>query len=119
MSRSPDLVWPRSPGSPTWRSNRLPEGIEPGLEATRFYDPIRGAFAAGRAAAAVEVDRATGASCASCDYVCVEDAGRVIHPQIVDGQIAGAIAQGLGGALYEHLVYDEAATCPPAPCWTT
>jgi carbon-monoxide dehydrogenase large subunit len=40
--------------------------------------------------------------------VCVEDAGRIVHPVIVDGQIAGAIAQGIGGALYEHLVYDEA-----------
>jgi aerobic carbon-monoxide dehydrogenase large subunit len=37
----------------------------------------------------------------------VEDAGRIIHPLIVDGQIAGAVAQGIGGALYEHLVYDE------------
>jgi aerobic carbon-monoxide dehydrogenase large subunit len=87
-------------------SNRLPEGIEPGLEATRFYDPIRGAFAAGAQVAAVEVDRVTG-ELRILRYVCVEDAGRVLHPQIVDGQIAGSIAQGIGGALYEHLVYDE------------
>jgi aerobic carbon-monoxide dehydrogenase large subunit len=87
-------------------SNRLPEGIEPGLEATRFYDPIRGAFAAGAQVAAVEVDRVTG-EVRILRYVCVEDAGRVLHPQIVDGQIAGSIAQGIGGALYEHLVYDE------------
>jgi aerobic carbon-monoxide dehydrogenase large subunit len=87
-------------------SNRLPEGIEPGLEATRFYDPIRGAFAAGAQVAAVEVDRVTG-EVRILRYVCVEDAGRVLHPQIVDGQIAGSIAQGIGWALYEHLVYDE------------
>ncbi|MDN5857559.1 MAG: xanthine dehydrogenase family protein molybdopterin-binding subunit [Pseudonocardia sp.] len=87
-------------------SNRLPEGIEPGLAATRFYDPIRGAFAAGAQVAAVEVDPATGAL-KILSYVCVEDAGQVMHPKIVDGQIAGAIAQGIGGALYEHLVYDE------------
>ena len=55
----------------------------------------------------MEVDRATG-EMRILKYVCVEDAGRVIHPQIVDGQIAGSIAQGIGGALYEHLVYDEA-----------
>jgi len=39
-------------------------------------------------------------------WICVEDAGRIIHPRIVDGQIAGSIAQGIGGALYEHLIYD-------------
>jgi carbon-monoxide dehydrogenase large subunit len=88
-------------------SNRLPEGIDPGLDATTFFDPIRGAFAAGAQAAAVEVDRTTG-ELRILRYVCVEDAGRAMHPQIVDGQIAGAIAQGLGGALYEHLVYDDA-----------
>lgn len=87
-------------------SNRLPEGIDPGLDATTFYDPIRGAFAAGAQVAAVEVDRVTG-ELRILKYVCVEDAGRVLHPQIVEGQIAGAIAQGIGGALYEHLVYDE------------
>ncbi|MEV8607002.1 xanthine dehydrogenase family protein molybdopterin-binding subunit [Amycolatopsis sp. NPDC051373] len=87
-------------------SNRLPEGIEPGLEATQFYDPIRGAFAAGAQAAVVEVDRATG-ELKILKYVCVEDAGTVINPQVVEGQIAGSIAQGIGGALYEHLIYDE------------
>ncbi|GAA5164609.1 xanthine dehydrogenase family protein molybdopterin-binding subunit [Pseudonocardia eucalypti] len=86
-------------------SNRLPEGFEPGLAATRFYDPVRGAFAAGAQVAAVEVDRATG-ELRILRYACVEDAGRVVHPQIVEGQIAGSIAQGIGGALYEHLVYD-------------
>lgn len=88
-------------------SNRLPEGFEPGLEATRFYDPIMGAFAAGAQAAVVEVRRETG-EINILRWVCVEDAGTVINPQIVKGQIAGAIAQGIGGALYEHLIYDEA-----------
>ncbi len=87
-------------------SHRLPEGIEPGLEATRFYDPIRGAFAAGVQVAAIEVERRTG-RLRVLRWVCVEDAGRLIHPQIVEGQIAGAIAQGIGGALLEHLVYDS------------
>lgn len=88
-------------------SHRLPAGIEPGLDATTFFDPIRGAFAAGAQVAAVEVDPVTG-ELTILRYVCVEDAGRAMHPQIVDGQIRGAIAQGIGGALYEHLVYDEA-----------
>ncbi len=86
-------------------SNRLPEGIEPGLEETRFYDPVRGAFAAGAQAIRIEVDPET-AELRILTWVCVEDAGRIIHPLIVDGQIAGAIAQGIGGALYEHLIYD-------------
>ena len=87
-------------------SNRLPEGIEPGLEETCFYDPIRGAFAAGAQVIRIEIDLQT-AELRILTWVCVEDAGRIIHPLIVDGQIAGAIAQGIGGALYEHLIYDE------------
>ena len=87
-------------------SNRLPEGIEPGLEETRFYDPIRGAFAAGAQLVRIEIDPDT-AELRILDWICVEDAGRIIHPLIVDGQIAGAVAQGIGGALYEHLIYDE------------
>ena len=88
------------------RVGPLPEGFEPGLDATRFYDPIRGAFAAGVQLGALEFDPATG-EIGILSWVCVEDAGRVIHPQIVDGQIAGSIAQGIGGAMYEHLVYDD------------
>jgi carbon-monoxide dehydrogenase large subunit len=86
-------------------SQRLPEGEEPGLEATRSYDPVKGTFAAGASAAVVEVDPETGAV-ALQRYVCVEDAGRVYHPTIVDGQVAGAVAQGIAGALFEHHVYD-------------
>jgi carbon-monoxide dehydrogenase large subunit len=88
-------------------THRLPAALEPGLDATRFYDPIRGTFAAGAQAAVVEVDVATGAL-AIRRYVCVEDTGRVINPLVVEGQVQGAIAQGIGGALAEHLVYDEA-----------
>ncbi|MDI9978864.1 xanthine dehydrogenase family protein molybdopterin-binding subunit [Rhodococcus sp. IEGM 1307] len=88
-------------------SNKLPEGIEPGLQATRFYDPIRGAFAAGAQAAIIEIDRSTG-ELKILKWVCTEDAGRVINPQVVEGQIIGSIAQGIGGTMYEHLVYDDA-----------
>lgn len=90
-------------------SNRLPDGVAPGLEATEFYDPIRGAFAAGAQAAVVEIDRATG-GLRILRWVCVEDPGVVVNPQVVDGQVAGATAQGIGGALYEHLVYDGQGT---------
>jgi carbon-monoxide dehydrogenase large subunit len=87
-------------------THRLPAEMEPGLEATRFYDPIRGTFAAGSQAAVVEVDVETGVLTIH-RYVCVEDTGRVINPLIVEGQVQGAIAQGIGGALHEHLLYDE------------
>ena len=86
-------------------TNRLPSDVEPGLEATRFYDPIRGTFAAGSQGAIVEIDPTTGAVVIR-RWVCVEDTGRVINPMVVEGQVHGAIAQGIGGALYEHLVYD-------------
>jgi carbon-monoxide dehydrogenase large subunit len=88
-------------------TQRLPADLEPGLEATRFYDPIRGTFAAGAQAAIVEVEPETGVL-AIRRFVCVEDTGRIINPLIVEGQVHGAIAQGIGGALAEHVVYDEA-----------
>ena len=88
-------------------TNRLPADMEPGLEATRFYDPIRGTFAAGAQAAVVEVDPVTG-TIEILRYACVEDTGRIINPLIVEGQVVGAIAQGIGGALTEHLVHDAA-----------
>jgi aerobic carbon-monoxide dehydrogenase large subunit len=86
-------------------THRLPADLEPGLDATRFYDPIRGTFAAGAQAAIVEVEPETGAITIR-RYVCVEDTGRVINPLVVEGQVQGAIAQGIGGALLEHHVYD-------------
>jgi aerobic carbon-monoxide dehydrogenase large subunit len=88
-------------------THRLPPDSEPGLDATRFYDPIRGTFAAGAQAAIVEVEPETG-TIAIRRWVCVEDTGRIINPLIVEGQVHGAIAQGIGGALAEHLIYDEA-----------
>jgi carbon-monoxide dehydrogenase large subunit len=87
-------------------AHRLPPGFEPGLDATRFYDPVRGTFAAGAQAAVVEVDPTTG-MLRILRYACVEDTGNVIHPKIVEGQVEGAVAQGIGGALLEHLVYDD------------
>ena len=86
-------------------AHRLPPGVEAGLEATRFFDPEQGTFAAGALAVVVEVDRDTGAV-ALRRVVCAEDAGRAINPVVVEGQIHGAVAQGLAGALYEHLCYD-------------
>lgn len=85
----------------------IPEEWEqPGLEASRYFAPPRGTFAGGVHAAIVEVDVQTG-MIRILKYVVVHDCGRVINPMILDGQIRGGVAQGIGGAFYEKLVYDE------------
>jgi len=78
----------------------------PGLEATRYFAPPRGTFAAGCHAAVVDIDRGTGALRID-RYVVVHDCGVVINPMILEGQIRGGVAQGIGNAFYEALVYDE------------
>lgn len=86
--------------------HRLPQGVAPGLECTEFFDPLYGTTANGAHLAVVEVFPATGAY-RILKYVVVDDCGRLINPAIVDGQIVGAVAQGIGGAAYERLAYDE------------
>ena len=86
----------------------LPEGTEPGLDTSAYYSPPSGVFAFGAHAAIVEVDPDT------CNikihrYVVMHDCGRVINPMIVDGQIYGGVAQGIGGAFYERIAYDADA----------
>jgi carbon-monoxide dehydrogenase large subunit len=81
-------------------------GLEPGLEARHYFDAPQPTFSNGVHLAVVEVDRETG-QVRILDYVAVNDAGRRINPQIVDGQLLGGIAQGLGGALWEEIAYDE------------
>jgi aerobic carbon-monoxide dehydrogenase large subunit len=86
----------------------LPDGEEPGLEVTRrFVPPDPGTFASSAHAAHVELDPDTGAVTV-LRYVVAEDCGTVVNPMIVEGQVHGGVAQGIGGALYEHLVYDGA-----------
>ena len=77
----------------------------PGLEATRYFAPPRATFSNGVHACVVEVDPDTG-MLAIHRYVVVHDCGRVLNPMIVEGQIHGGVAQGLGGAFWEKLVYD-------------
>jgi carbon-monoxide dehydrogenase large subunit len=85
----------------------LPPGIEPGLEFTRrFIAPDPGTFSSSAHAAQVEVDVETG-EISILRYVVVEDCGTVVNPTIVEGQVHGGVAQGVGGAVYEHLVYDD------------
>jgi len=85
---------------------RLPKGMEPGLEATRYYDPYFGTASNATHIAVVEIDRAL---CAVkvLRYVVVEDCGRIINPLIVDGQAIGGVAQGVGAALLEEVVYSD------------
>jgi carbon-monoxide dehydrogenase large subunit len=81
-------------------------GTEPGLEATNYFGPARGATASGVHACIVEVEPET-MDVKVLKYVVVHDCGKVINPLILDGQIQGGVAQGLGNAFYEQLVYDE------------
>lgn len=78
----------------------------PGLEASAFYSPPHGSFASGAHGAIVEVDPRTG-DVRFLKYAAVHDCGRVINPVVVEGQVHGGIAQGIGGAFFERLVYDE------------
>jgi carbon-monoxide dehydrogenase large subunit len=78
---------------------------DPFLSATRFYDPPA-TYSNGCIAAVVEVDVETG-FVTILDLVAVEDCGTMLNPMIVEGQIRGGLVQGIGGALYEHLPYDD------------
>ena len=82
------------------------EELEPGLEETAYYDPANFTFPAGMHVAEVEVDPDTGVV-DIVDWVAVDDFGNVINPMIVEGQVHGGIAQGVGQALLEGAVYDE------------
>ena len=87
-------------------AKQLPKGLEPGLEATRFYDPYYGTASNATHAAMIEIDRAT-LEVKTLRYVVVEDCGRMVNPLIVDGQVHGGVAQGIGAALLEEIVYDD------------
>jgi carbon-monoxide dehydrogenase large subunit len=83
----------------------LPAGMEPGLEATLAFDPPALTFSSGTHVCEVEIDPETG-SVAIARYTIVEDCGRMLNPRVVEGQLHGATAQGLAGALFEEVVYD-------------
>ncbi|MCY4006789.1 MAG: xanthine dehydrogenase family protein molybdopterin-binding subunit [Rhodobacteraceae bacterium] len=80
--------------------------LEPGLEETAFYDPANFTFPAGAYACEVEVDPETG-KVDICSFAAADDFGNVINPMIVDGQVHGGIAQGVGQALLENAAYDS------------
>jgi len=86
----------------------LPAGEQPGLEATGYFSPTGSAWASGCHAAWVRVDPRT-LRLEILRYVVVHDCGRVINPTVLEGQIQGGVAQGIGGAFYERLAYDAEA----------
>ena len=90
-----------------YRGQRLPPGTEPGLEARHVHEPRNWAFSSGAHVAMVEVDAGTGVV-RVIGYWLSHDCGTVINPLLVDGQIHGGVAQGVGAALLEELHYDDA-----------
>jgi carbon-monoxide dehydrogenase large subunit len=93
--------------APARRSDgpQLPPGDEPGLEAVGYYSPPHATWASGAHAAVVEVDVETG-ELSYLRYAAVHDCGTMINPMIVEGQVMGGVAQGIGGSFFERLAYD-------------
>ena len=92
-------------GFQAFMGDKLPAGMEPGLDATRRFEPPNFVFPFGTHVCVVEIDPQTG-STEILKYLAVDDCGRVINPMIVDGQVHGGLAQGIGQALFEEMVYD-------------
>jgi carbon-monoxide dehydrogenase large subunit len=89
-----------------YRAMKLPPNTEPGLVSTHFWEPPNFTFPFGAHVVISEVDRETG-DIKLRRYVAVDDCGRILNPLIVDGQVHGGVAQGLGQALWEKAVYDD------------
>ena len=100
-ARATQFAMPADPDKPP-----VAEGDSPGLEATGFYSPPRATFANGMHAAVVETDPET-AETRILRYCVVHDCGTLVNPRIVEGQVHGGVAQGVGGALYERMAYDS------------
>jgi aerobic carbon-monoxide dehydrogenase large subunit len=89
-----------------YTAHNLPDGMEPGLKEGAFYDPTNFTFPAGAYVCELEVDSSTGKT-TFINFVAADDFGRLINPMIVEGQVHGGLAQGIGQALLEAAVYDE------------
>ncbi|WP_315769390.1 MULTISPECIES: xanthine dehydrogenase family protein molybdopterin-binding subunit [unclassified Bradyrhizobium] len=88
-----------------YTAHNLPDGMEPGLKESAFYDPTNFTFPAGSYVCELEVDPKTGKT-SFVNFVAADDFGRLINPMIVEGQVHGGLVQGIGQALLEHAVYD-------------
>ncbi|HEY5188452.1 MAG TPA: molybdopterin cofactor-binding domain-containing protein, partial [Solirubrobacteraceae bacterium] len=102
---SPDKGMPLADVAGVAYIGAVPEGMEPGLEETTFYDPENFVFPFGAHACVVDVDPDTG-KVKVVRYVAVDDCGKAINPMLIDGQIHGGVAYGIGQALYERIHYD-------------
>jgi carbon-monoxide dehydrogenase large subunit len=91
-----------------YASARLPDGMEPGLQFTRVFDPPNFTFPFGTHVACVDIDIETG-KVKLVKYVTVDDCGFVVNPLLVEGQVQGGVAQGAAQALLEEIVYDPAS----------
>jgi carbon-monoxide dehydrogenase large subunit len=89
-----------------YSAKNMPPGMEPGLDATSYFSPQNFTFPFGTHLCVVEIDPETG-EVEITKYVAVDDCGRAVNPMMVEGQVHGGIAQGIGQALYEEAVYDE------------
>lgn len=90
----------------SYTAHNLPSGMEPGLKETAFYDPSNFTFPAGCYICEVEIDPETGTT-EIVQFVAADDFGKIINPMIVEGQVHGGLAQGIGQALLEGTHYDE------------
>ena len=90
-----------------YTAHNLPEGMTPGLEETVLYDPVNFTFPSGTHICEVEIDPKSG-QIEIVNFVAVDDFGRQVHPKIVEGQVHGGVAQGIGQALYEQAEYQKA-----------
>ncbi|NKB52375.1 MAG: molybdopterin-dependent oxidoreductase [Rhizobiaceae bacterium] len=89
-----------------YTGHNLPEGMEPGLKEGAFYDPTNFTFPAGCYICEVEVDPDTGTTTIE-QFVAADDFGKIINPMIVEGQVHGGVAQGIGQAMMENAEYDD------------
>jgi carbon-monoxide dehydrogenase large subunit len=90
----------------TYRAMKLPPNTEPGLQSTHFWEPPNFTFGFGAHIVITDIDKDTG-QVKIRRYVAVDDCGNILNPLIVDGQVHGGVAQGLGQALWEQAVYDD------------
>src|SRR5438552_13691134 len=100
-----EIAWPDIAGA-AYVANSPPRGVEPGLEASSFFEPGNFTFPFGTHICAVDIDRETGQVTIK-RYATVDDCGPQINPLLVEGQVQGGIAHSLGQVLFEQTVYDE------------
>ena len=94
-------------GLAAYIAHNLPEGMEPGLKETAFFDPVNFSFPSGAFICEVEVDPDTGHT-EIVQFTSADAFGTIINPMVVEGQVHGGVAQGIGQAMLEHVIYDEA-----------